>query len=242
MGAVLWAAPHGLVSHRAAGRLYELEGVDDAPIEISARTGRSLPGVMVHRLRPEDRPRHRLIDGFPVTAAERTLLDIAAAVPIERAGLVLDDALRRGLTTMRKLRRRLEAEGRSGRDGTAAMRRLLAVRTEADENVESALEARLVRALRRAGLPPPALQHEVRDGGQLVARLDAAYPELRLGIEVHGYRWHSGRQRWQRDLRRENRLKRAGWTVLVYTWDDVVADGGRVVEEVGAAITERAAG
>ena len=180
------------------------------------------------------------MDGFPATRPERTLLDTAAVLPIDRAGLALDDALRRGLTSLAKLRRALQAEGGSGRDGTAAMRLLLAVRDEADAEVESALEMRLMRLLRRAGAPTPVPQHEVRDRGRLVARLDFAYPELRLGIETHGYRWHAGRSRWQRDIRRENRLKQLGWVVLVYTWDDVVGDGGRVADEVSVALTQRA--
>ena len=86
----------------------------------------------------------------------------------------------------------------------------------------------------------PVPQYEVRDRGRLVARLDFAYPELRLGIETHGYRFHAGRERWQRDIRRENRLKQLGWVVLVYTWDDVVGDEARVVEEVSLALTRRA--
>lgn len=97
----------------------------------------------------------------------------------------------------------------------------------------SELEGRLSRVLRRAGLPTPVAQHEVRTSrGRFVARLDFAYPELRLGIETHGYRWHGGRERWARDLARENRLKRMGWTVLVFTWDEVTGEPERVVGEV----------
>ena len=242
LAALLWAGPGSMASHRSSARLWRMEGFEEVPVEILTRSGHRRTGMIVHRLRPGDRPAGRRIDGIPTTSADRTLLDLAAVVDGARVGLAVDDALRRRLVTLPRLRHLLEREGGPGRTGTSALRRLLAERDGLDARTESELERRLLRLLRRGGLPPPVPQHEVRNRGRLVARLDFAYPELRLGIETHGYRFHSGRERWQRDLRRENRLKRAGWTVLVYTWDDVVADGGRVVEEVGAAIAERAAG
>jgi very-short-patch-repair endonuclease len=103
--------------------------------------------------------------------------------------------------------------------------------------MESVLEQRLFRLLRRAGLPPPAAQHEVRAGDKIVARLDFAYPELRVGIETHGYRWHGGREQWQRDMRRENELKQLGWTVLVFGWEDVHREPERVIRQVRALCT-----
>ena len=143
------------------------------------------------------------------------------------------------MTTLARVRRAVEQDGGSGRKGTAALRRLLAVRDEADEQMESVLERRLFRLFRKVGLPAPVPQHPVRSRGRLVARLDFAYPELRLGIETHGYRWHGGYERWRRDIRRENALKRLGWLVLVFTWDDIRSDPARVVAEVRTALASR---
>jgi very-short-patch-repair endonuclease len=67
----------------------------------------------------------------------------------------------------------------------------------------------------------PERQFEVRSYGKLVARVDFAYPQARLAIEVDGYRWHSGRARWQRDLQRRNRLIALGWRVLHATSEDI---------------------
>lgn len=232
MAALLWAGPRSFASHRAAARLYGLEGAERAPVEIAQWTGRARPGVLVHRLRAQDRPETRIVDGLRVSRPERTLLDLAAVVSAPRAGQALDDALRRRLTTLRALRRLLDASSSPGRDGTAGLRILLEIRESSDPRVESELERRLVRLLRTAGLPRPVPQHEVTSRGKVVARLDFAYPDLHLGIETHGYRWHGGPERWRRDMARENRLKRLGWVVLAFTWDDVVADPERVVEEV----------
>lgn len=235
IAACLWAGPDSFVSHRAAARLYALVD-DDPPIELALWSGKSRPDVITHRLQPGDRPRLRRLAGFRVASPERTLLDLAAVLPAPAAGRAVDEALRRGLTTLAKLRAILAREGRSGRNGTAALRLLLALRQGLDARAESELERRLASLLRRAGLPPPIAQYEVRTRRGPPIRLDFAYPALKLGIETHGYRWHGGRDRWQRDIRRENRLKRMGWTVFVYTWDDVASDPARVIEEVRGVV------
>ena len=86
---------------------------------------------------------------------------------------------------------------------------------------ESPLETRFLRLLRRAGLPKPIAQLEIRDRGRLIARVDFAYPEARLAIEVDGYRWHAGRARWEHDLRRRNAITAFGWRVVHVTSTDL---------------------
>jgi very-short-patch-repair endonuclease len=87
--------------------------------------------------------------------------------------------------------------------------------------IERRLEASLLRLLRTSGLPLPVPQYRVVDGDVLVARLDFAYTDQRIGVEADGFRWHGGRERWARDIRRENRLKLLGWTLLRFSWEDV---------------------
>lgn len=70
------------------------------------------------------------------------------------------------------------------------------------------------------------MQYEVRQAGRVVARLDFAYPDVQLGIEVDGYRWPSGRRQWARDVSRQNELIDLGWRILHVTYEDVV-DGER---------------
>jgi very-short-patch-repair endonuclease len=236
LAALLWAGPDAMASHRAAARLWRLAGVDDAPVELLATRSSGRPGIIVHRRGPRELPRRRRPDGIPATDVGRTILDLGAVWPTTRVGVALDDALQRRLVSVRGLRRLLDREGGRGRRGTTVLRKLLVARDGLDARVESELERRLLRVLRRARLPVPEAQHEVRHRGRLVARLDFAYPSLRVGIETHGFRWHGGRERWQRDIRRDNRLKRMGWTVLVYTWEDVVDRPRRVVEELEAIL------
>jgi very-short-patch-repair endonuclease len=86
----------------------------------------------------------------------------------------------------------------------------------------------------------PARQHEVRDRrGRLVARLDFAYPRARLGIEADGYRFHSGRRVWTRDIERHNALIELGWTVLRFTWEDLQRREAAVAGRVRRFLSER---
>ena len=58
---------------------------------------------------------------------------------------------------------------------------------------DSPLETRFLQLLRRSRLPAPRRQYEIHDEGTFIARVDFAYPEIRLAVEVDGYRFHSSR-------------------------------------------------
>jgi very-short-patch-repair endonuclease len=171
-----------------------------------------------------------------VTDVTRTLLDLGSVTEREFVEVALDDALRKNLTSLPRLRWRLEDLGGRGRRGTGVLRRLLSNRDPTKAPPQSVLEARLIRMLRRARLPEPTTQYEVRERGRLLARVDLAYPELRVAIEADGYRYHSGRVAWQRDVERRNALTSRGWRVIHVTWNDVVSDGHKIVAEIRRAL------
>jgi len=163
------------------------------------------------------------------------LIDCA---PLWRAGVLeeaLDDALRRGLISIPMLRRRADRLAPCGRAGAAELRRLLASR-DGDRLPESVLERRLLRLIARAGLPPPDIQHEIFDGGRLLARVDLAYPSVGLAIEADGYRYHAGRGRWQRDLTRRNALTAIGWHVVHVTAEDLQMRPTEVCQTIALAL------
>jgi hypothetical protein len=158
--------------------------------------------------------------GFRTTNVERTLLDLFSVLPQREAEMALEDALRRRLTTLNRLWDLYREVGGPGRNGSGGLRKSILVRDHRDGSLASRMEASLMRILRSLPDPPPTTQHEVRIGDDHFF-IDFAYPGLQLGIEAHSLRWHMGRERWQRDLVRDRKLKRAGWTMLYYSWDDI---------------------
>ncbi len=112
------------------------------------------------------------------------------------------------------------ADYAQARPGWRGVRRLLPRLALAEPATESPMETRLRLLLIDGGLPRPGAQFVVRDfHGDFVARLDLAYPNARLGIEYDGG-GHREPAAWRDDLRRQNRLRAAGWTLLRYTaWE-----------------------
>lgn len=96
-----------------------------------------------------------------------------------------------------------------------------------------------MRLLLKAKLPLPSSQYKIRGEGRFLARVDFAYPDARLAIEVDGYRWHSGRQRWQRDLARRNVLTTLGWRVIHMTSTDLDERSGEIVALVAGALRHK---
>lgn len=85
-----------------------------------------------------------------------------------------------------------------------------------DVRSESPAETWTRLAIHDAGLPRPESQWEVVVEGK-VFRLDLAYPEKLLAIEYDGEEFHSAPADRDRDRRRRDILRRAGWHIIVVT-------------------------
>ena len=237
MAVALWA-PGAAVSHRAAAALWELEGFSAGPVELSTNTGRKAPAgwIRLHRVSRLDPVDVTVIRTIPVTTPTRTLVDLCGGMARDDVEPALDDALRRGLTSLPRLRwaaRRLAGKGRTG---TRLLGALIRERHPGSTPPASSLESKVASLLRRVGLPPPVSQHEIRDQGKLLARVDFAYPEAMVAIEADGYRYHSGKMAWQRDRVRRNALTTRGWRVLHVTWDDLQKRPDEVTAEIRSAL------
>jgi very-short-patch-repair endonuclease len=227
----LWLGEDCLFSHRTAAALVELDGVAPGWIEVLAPKGVRASGVLVHRLRNDDRPRSMWVRGFRTTSVDRTLLDLFAVLPQRQAELALEDALRRRLTTLDRLWDVYREVGGPGRNGCGGLRMSLLMRDHRDGSLASRMEAGLMRILRSLPGPPVVTQAEVviEDDRFII---DFAYPQVRLGIEAHSLRWHMGRERWQRDLSRDRKLKWARWTMLYFSWDDIHLRGDELKAQI----------
>ncbi len=166
MAAVLSGGEGAVASHLSAAALWCLDGVDERILEVSVTSGRVIRGVIAHRRPGRDEVAVAIVDGIPVTPVDRTLLELAGVESGRRAGAALDDALRRGLVTLKEMRALMPRGTRDRRRGAAAVRQLFDAHDERSYLVGSALEADLRGLLHAHGLPPPAGQHEVIDGGR----------------------------------------------------------------------------
>jgi very-short-patch-repair endonuclease len=193
-------------------------------------------GITIHRIDPNDRPPLRELDGLRVACPERVLFDLGALVGYKVLGQSLDDALRRKITTLRRVNSMLISHGGRGRRGTKALRLMVGLRDDKDGMSASRMETKMLRILRRIKNRRFELQHRVEAGGH-THYLDAAFPDVKLGIECHSLRWHLAEERFKEDARRDRRLTLAGWTILYFTWDDLILAAESVELEIRQAIS-----
>ena len=97
--------------------------------------------------------------------------------------------------------------------------------------MESRLEVRAARLLRRHRVKPEARQHAVER-----FRIDFAWPSRMLGVECDGFEWHGNRLSWKRDRRRIARLETLGWRIVHVTWADVSEHGDETIGRVREAL------
>jgi len=82
--------------------------------------------------------------------------------------------------------------------------------------MQRALRRGALCALVAAGLPAPLQQYRVRLNGRTF-RIDLAYPERRVAIELDGWDCHRTRSAFDADRARADALVVDGWTLLRFT-------------------------
>jgi very-short-patch-repair endonuclease len=218
--ALLWCGEHAVVSGPAASALWELPDSRRGPVEVThPGSKRSRKGVVVRRMHL-DPTEMTAVRGIRVTTPARTLLDLAVRLADRALDAAVHHCLHHRLVTRADLAAILDR--RPAGTGSAKLRKAFEA-YDVGAPAASPLEARIAHRLRFSGLPAPVRQHEVRVAGRR-RFLDFAWPEVRVALEADSYRWHSSRGAWESDRARLRDLRRAGWTIVHATQDDV--EGG----------------
>lgn len=212
----------GTVSHLSAAQHWgwELMSPPEAPHVTVPRKRRIHParreGVVVHwaELHPNE-----VIDG--VTGPTRTLADCLTSCTFEAGLAVADSALRHRAVTPGQLRGL--AAGRGGRGSGTARRVASLADGRAANPFESVLRAQAITVPRIEVVPQVQIDE---------FRPDLVDEALRLVLEADSHTWHSSREALRRDCRRYNALVLRGWTVLRFTWEDVMLRPHRVVADL----------
>lgn len=228
LAACLAAGPGSAVSHRTAAHEWELaEFADVIEIVTPRPQWPRLKGVRVHRSN-DLVPNHLAVrHGIPITKPLRTLVDLGQSAPWAVAD-ALELGLANRLFTMKAVDAALEEFSRRGRTGIGVLRRIVDARALERGIPDGLLEPRFARLVRRAGLPMPDFQVWVGPG----IRVDFAYPEQMIAIEVDGF----GSRRTPAELdahnARQNELVLLGWTVLRFSWKQVVKQPEKVASQL----------
>lgn len=214
LAAVLGGPADTLASHRTAGSLHAFLDVrQPATIDVTTpRSGRNHAiDVRQHSTLSPDAG--SVVDGIPVTRWPRTVRDLVPVLHPDHVHRIVAQCLRRRRDAARLLVAELEACARTTA-GVGRFRRVLAAELHSDRTLlESPLEDVCHRALDREGLPPEVVQHRVRAGDRVVARLDLAWPSVLHAWQVDGRDFHTAEPDRSHDRHQDAALEELGWTI-----------------------------
>ncbi len=173
---------------------------------------------------------HEDVYGFELTTHIRTAFDLARRSPFDAAVEVTD-----GLCNMGRCDPSLMRELITRHPGVRGLHGLDHVLELADQGAESPWETKTRLLLVGAGFPRPQTQYVLLDErGRHFSRVDMAWPANRIVVEYNGDH-HRDRERYARDVRRENTIRRLGWDVIVATKELVTRHQQELLDRVRIA-------
>ena len=230
VAALFRGGPGAALSHTTAGWWWRL--LDAVPTVIhvtSPHRPRPSQGLKWHRRRGD--VQCFFLRRLPVTPVARTLLDLAAIVDFRTLRKALAEADHRKLLAPAAI----EAELGRGRRGSTALCRALAIHLPELAGAENDFEAEFLFLVERAGLPIPE-PNAIVEG----FKVDALWRDRKLIVELDGHATHATPVANEEDRRRELILRRAGYRVVRYTWQQVTQRPNDVVDDLRLALATTA--
>ena len=222
LAAVLAAGDGAVLTGEAAAFVWGLVKGTAPPAVVSTASERRIQGVKTQRSRTLDPADVTSFNAIPITTVPRTLVELAADLPVDALARACHEAgVRYGLTPKMVevvLQRRPNARG------ARKLRRIM----HGDVRITlSTLERRFLNLLRAEKLTLPLTNRPA--GGR---RVDCRWPEHRLTVELDGYRFHNSRHSWEQDRLREREARARGDEFRRYTYRDVFEDPKPMLSEL----------
>jgi very-short-patch-repair endonuclease len=229
MAAILAYGPTAVASHTTAAILLGILEDDYRSLHITLPYGKHRKArgdVVIHQAHLQKRD-IMTVDSIPVTRPERTVVDVSGSVGERVVESILDDAIRLRLTTIPKIRERMGTP----RKGGAVLRKLLDDREH--DATQSALERMFRRKLESTDLPKAKRQYPI---GRY--RVDFAWPDKKIAVELDGLGGHFSAEKARYDKRRDRAIVLAGFTPMHFAWEDVKDDWPSVEADLRAVLDD----
>jgi hypothetical protein len=164
------------------------------------------------------------VEGIPVTALPRTLLDLAGTVSHDWLEKMVERSEELGLFDLRPVEDLLART--AGHHGHARLRKAIAL-YRPTSFTRSGLEKRFLELCLEAGLPQPRMNY-VEHGFEL----DCYWPEQRFAVELDLFETHGTRAAFERDRKRQEDLLLAGIDMTRVTGVRLEREPDAVIERV----------
>jgi very-short-patch-repair endonuclease len=215
LAAVLACGAGAVLSHRSAAAHWELLATSQERIDVTATRGRHpVPGIRLHTSRSLDAQDTTSHEGIPITTVYRTLLDLAATARSDQLENALAQAMHLQLYDQHAID---DVIARSnGHRGT----KVLAEATRQEPRITKSMwESRMLKLVRRAGLPEPICNKALHAPDHGECKPDFYWPAYDLIVETDGWEAHRTLAAFRSDRAKDAALTAAGYKVLRFTWD-----------------------
>ena len=233
MAAMLYAGSGSVITGPAALRCHHIRGPAQDLVDVLVPATRQRRDAAFVRLHRTIRMPGRIWELGPVRYAPppRAVADAVRDLSSLRdVRAVVADAVQRDRCTVRDLAAELIAGPNAG---SVLFREAL---TDITGGIRSAAEGDLKDLLARSGLPMPLFNPSVYDGGAFIARPDAWWPELGVGVEVDSWEWHSSPEDHAKTLARGRRMAKYQMIMLRFTPKQIRSEPAQVIAEIRDAL------
>lgn len=230
--AVFACGPGAVLSHHSAAWLHGLARWRPAPFHVTGPVARRprMP-IRIHRARHLLDADWSLLEGVPVTAVPRTLLDLAAAVKFEQLEKLVERSEEMEVFDLRAVEDLLART--VGHHGHKRLRRAIAL-YKPTSFTRSGLEKRFLELCLAAGLPQPRTNY-VEHGFEL----DCYWPEYRFVVELDVFETHGTRAAFERDRMRQEDLLLVGIGMTRVTGPRLEREPDAVIRRVARLLAQR---
>ena len=211
-------AAYGIVKRAPQKRAVLLVGRRTKRSDVDVRTTATL--------HPDD---HRTWQAIPIVSPARAVIDYARDATPDQLADATEQGQIKQLITKPALQTALDRAGK--RPGAPLIRDLLKDLVF----TRSWLERRVLTLIKEANLPAPRVNESV-DGDEI----DLVWDDLRLVLEIDGYRFHSTRRRFENDRRRDADRQRDGYTTLRATYTEITTRPYAFIARLAMAIARAA--
>lgn len=224
--ALLAAGRGAMLSHESAAQRHWFRHMPRDLVCVTTRHGDHHRLAAFGRYYQSTRPAEPVVvDGFPVTPAARTIVDLGRCAGPKRLGDCLSDAAVRRRVRLTEVRRVFLELNHPQRPGMEVVEEVLKRLGNDYVPVRSELERELRSLLALA--EGCAFSYEAALPGRdplSGERVDAICHDPRLIAEGDGRAWHTRVKEFKRDRRRDRRALTAGYPTARYAWEELTDD------------------
>jgi hypothetical protein len=238
MAAVLACGPRAALSHRSSAGLWAVrpDNRRKSDVSLPSPSARTKQAIEIHRSVTLTADDVTTVEGIPCTTLARTLVDLGDVVDRRAVERAVEQAEVLRLFDLHEVQRAMERAG--PRRGTGLLSSVLED-LNGPSLTASELEESFLALCRAAALPTPEVNAwmTLSDGSPI--KVDFLWRRERLAVETDGHPFHRTRQSRERDTKRDQLLRLAGFEPVRFTGRQVALEKEWVTHTLLALASRR---